>query len=323
MVMAQSLFVTLRQQHSKPRISVLAPQWTSPLLARMPEVDKTIAVDFQHGVLNLRERRTLGKRLRASNFSQAIVLPRSFKSALVPFWARIPKRTGHIGELRWGLINDKRPLDKKKLSKTVQRFVALGLEIDTPLPPDCPLPKLVVDKDNIQDACNRLNLSPTEKPILALCPGAEYGPAKCWPAEHFASLAQQKLSDHWQVWLFGSENDSDAAKHIQTTTQHRCVNLVGQTNLAEAVDLLSLAHTVVSNDSGLMHIAAALDTKLVALYGSSSPEFTPPLGKSQTIMRTGIECSPCFKRTCPLGHTKCLTGLSPESVVEAVNSPAA
>jgi len=323
MVMAQSLFITLQQKYIKPRISVLAPNWTSPLLARMPQVDETLRAGFQHGTLGLSERRALGKRLRASNFDQAIILPGSFKSALVPFWARIPVRTGYLGELRWGLINDKRPLNKVRLPMTVQRFVSLGLDPESHIPPEYPLPKLLVDQENIHKACERLNVKISEKPILALCPGAEFGPAKRWPAEHFASLAKFKLLDHWQIWLFGSVKDSIAAEQIQSATNDQCINLVGQTSLAEAIDLMSLAHTVVSNDSGLMHVAAALDTNLVALFGSSSPEFTPPLGKVQRVIHTGIDCSPCFKRTCPLGHTKCLTELTPESVADAVNTLAA
>lgn len=321
--MAQSLFISLQQRYAKPKISVLAPDWTSPLLARMPEVDQTITAGFQHGKLGFFERRDLGIRLRASDFNQAIILPGSLKSALVPFWARIPVRTGYIGEFRWGLINDKRTLNKEKLPLTVQRFVALGLDSESRLPPEYLIPKLLVDQDSIHKTCERLNIKTSEKPILALCPGAEFGPAKRWPAEHFASLAKYKLLDHWQVWLFGSNKDRDAAEHIQSATKNQCTNLVGETTLAEAIDLLSLAHTVVSNDSGLMHVAAALDTKLVALFGSSSPEFTPPLGKVQRVIHTGIDCSPCFKRTCPFGHTKCLTELSPESVSEAVSILAA
>ena len=320
MVMAQSLFIALKQQHDRAKITVLAPQWTVPLLTRMPEVDATLPVDFQHGVLNFAERRALAKRLRPAKFHQAIILPGSYKSALVPFWAGISKRTGYLGEMRWGLINDRRPLNKKKITMTVERFVALGSEINRPLTSAYPLPHLVVDKENIRVICNRLNINPSEKPVLVLCPGAEYGPAKCWPAEHFAELARQKLSENWQVWILGSENDANTATQIQLATQNRCMNLAGQTKLVDAVDLMSLAKIVVSNDSGLMHIAAAVDAKLVALYGSSSPEFTPPLSRQQTILRTGIECSPCFKRSCPLGHTKCLTEISPDMVARAVQS---
>ena len=320
MVMAQSLFIALKQQHGRAKITVLAPQWTVPLLTRMPEVDATLPVDFQHGVLNFAERRALAIRLRPAKFHQAIILPGSYKSALVPFWAGISKRTGYLGEMRWGLINDRRPLNKKKLAMTVERFVALGSEINRPLTSAYPLPHLVVDEENIRVICNRLNINPSEKPVLVLCPGAEYGPAKCWPAEHFAELARQKLSENWQVWILGSENDANTATQIQLATQNHCMNLAGQTKLVDAVDLMSLAKIVVSNDSGLMHIAAAVDAKLVALYGSSSPEFTPPLSRQQTILRTGIECSPCFKRSCPLGHTKCLTEISPDMVARAVQS---
>lgn len=309
MVMAQSLFISLKQRDPDCSIDVLAPGWTLPLLRRMPEVAQGIAMPLGHGQFGFITRRSLGMALRG-NYDQAIVLPNSWKSALVPFFANIPRRIGYRGEWRYGLLNDARRLDKAKLPKTVQRFVALGWEADAAAPPPCPTPRLRVAAEGVAQALGKFGLArdPASK-VLALCPGAEYGPAKRWPAASFAELARAKLAQGWQVWLFGSGKDQAIAEGIAAAAPG-CVSLAGRTELAEAVDLLSLADAVVSNDSGLMHVAAALDRPLLAIYGSSDPGFTPPLSDKARIVRLGLDCSPCFRRECPLGHSHCLTEIS-------------
>ncbi|MDD5271478.1 MAG: lipopolysaccharide heptosyltransferase II [Methylovulum sp.] len=317
MVMAQSLFLTLKKNAPDCQLDVLAPAWTFGLLDRMPEVNRAIAMPLAHGQFGLLERIRLGKQLRPERYDRAIVLPNSWKSALTPFFATIRQRSGYIGECRWGLLNDARKLDKQQLPMTVQRFVALGLPGDAGLPPPYPIPRLVISHAQQAVALKRfaLEINQTAK-ILALCPGAEYGEAKRWPAEHYAALARHKLGQGWQVWLFGSAKDQAVAKQINRATLEGCVDFTGKTSLAEAVDLLSLAHTVVSNDSGLMHIAAALDKPIVAIYGSSDPGFTPPLNARAQILSINLACAPCFKRVCPLGHTDCLQGIKPEHVQE-------
>ncbi len=317
MVMAQSLFITLKHTVPDCRIDVLAPAWSFPLLERMPEVSKAIAMPLTHGQFGWSERVALGNQLRGENYAQAIVLPNSWKSALTPFFAAIPVRTGYLGECRWGLLTDARKLDKQILTMTVQRFVALGLPATASLPPDYPLPALTVTPDKQHAVTQKFNVTLSEK-ILGLCPGAEYGPAKRWPVAHFAAVARHKIADGWQVWLFGSDKDKAVAGQINAASNGQCSDFTGNTSLAEAVDLLSLANTVVSNDSGLMHVAAALDKKLVALYGSSDPGFTPPLNANAHILSLGLACSPCFKRDCPLSHTNCLTGILPEQVIELI-----
>lgn len=319
MVMAQSLFMTLKQQHPDARIDVLAPGWSEPLLARMPEVARAVTMPLGHGQLQLGTRRRLGLSLRGEGYDQAIVLPNSLKSALVPFWARIPRRTGYVGEWRWGLLNDARRLDKTRLTMTVQRFVALGLPADAPQPPQVPRPRLQVSEASVQRALERLQLTRPQGGLLALCPGAEYGPAKRWPAEHYAQVARAYVAQGGQVWLFGSAQDAVVAGEVCTLAGPGCVNLAGRTQLEEAIDLLSLADMVVSNDSGLMHVAAALERPLVAVYGSSDPGFTPPLSEHARIVRLGLECSPCFKRECPLGHLDCLRKLTPDLVEQAMD----
>lgn len=315
MVMAQSLFSTLKAQ-ADCQLDVLAPAWSLALLARMPQVSKTLTMPLGHGQFGLQDRIKLGRQLRAEHYDQAIVLPNSWKSALIPFFADIPLRTGFVGECRWGLLNDARSLDKRLLTMTVQRFVALGLPRTAVLPPICPQPSLAISPAQQQAVLEKFALNSAKK-VLALCPGAEYGAAKRWPARYFVEVAQQKLAEGWQVWLFGSVKDQAVAAEI-TAAVPACHDFTGQTALAEAVDLMSLASVVVSNDSGLMHVAAALGKHVIALYGSSDPHFTPPLTATADIISLNLPCSPCFKRDCPLGHTRCLEDLPPSRVLAAI-----
>ncbi|HEX6549172.1 MAG TPA: lipopolysaccharide heptosyltransferase II [Gammaproteobacteria bacterium] len=317
MVMAQSLFITLKQRIPDAEIDVLAPAWSQPLLARMPEVGQAIEMPLGHGEFGFAARRHLGIELRASNHDQAIVLPRSWKSALVPFFARIPQRTGYRGEFRYGLLNDIRPLDKTVLTQTVQRFVTLGLESGAGLPPSIPQPRLRMDGVQ-RDWLLRVLKLDTARPIVALLPGAEYGPAKRWPAESFAWLARRLVKDGYAVWVFGSEKEKPLGETIISGLGNEAVNLCGRTRLVDAADLLSLAQCAVTNDSGLMHVAAAMGVRVVAIYGSSSPDYTPPLTDKADIVYLRLECSPCFQRECPLGHLNCLKQITVEDVYRRV-----
>ncbi len=319
MMMAQSLFILLKRLNPDCRIDVLAPAWSLPLLAHMPEVSDSIVSPFQHGEASLRQRYLLGKSLRDRRYGQAIILPNSLKSALVPFWAQIPIRTGFRGEMRYGLVNDARKLDRVALPKTVMRFASLAIPAMQPLS-DVPLPRLQTDEQEVNTSFKNLNLAISDAPALALCPGAEYGPAKQWPAKHFAQLANVRLEQGWHVWLLGSDNDTEVCNKINSATKNRCNNLAGKTELGQVIDLMSRASAIVSNDSGLMHIAAALDKPLVAIYGSSDPGFTPPLSNKMEILTLSLSCSPCFKRQCPLGHLDCLNKLGPEMADNAITS---
>ena len=314
--MAQSLFMTLKAAQ-ECEIDVLAPGWSLPILARMPEVSRTLAMPLGHGELKLGVRYHLGRQLATVGYDQAIVLPGSLKSALIPAFAGIPVRTGFRGEMRYGLINDMRMLSKRRLPLTVQRFVTLGRGINKPLPDPLPRPRLRADTDNQQRLRQQFALS-AELPAIAFMPGAEYGPAKQWPLPHFATLAEKLTEQGYQVWILGSEKDRAAGDIIAADMEARVHNLCGRTKLADAVDLLAMSDAAVTNDSGLMHVAAAVDTPLVALYGSSTPEHTPPLTERAMIRYLDLDCSPCFKRECPLGHTRCLTGITPASVLDAL-----
>ena len=322
MVMAQALFRQLKTDNPGNEIAVLAPSWTRPLLERMPEVSESLDAPFQHGELKWLSRRRIGRDLRGRGFTHAIVLPNSFKSALIPFHAGIPVRVGWRGEWRGPLLTDCRRLDKKKLPLMAQRFVALARPGDSSPDTDWPKPRLQVRPAELELACLRLELD-RRKPMLALCPGAEFGPSKRWPASRHIELASLYLRRGWQVWLFGSKNDhamaAGIAAGIEPGLAADCRNLAGRTSLLEAIDLLSAAAAVVSNDSGLMHIAAALDKPLAAIYGSSSPEFTPPLSGKVELLATGIECQPCYRRECPYGHLRCLTGIQPAAVAGAID----
>ncbi len=315
MVMAQSLFITLKQQDPQGRVDVLAPAWSLPLLARMPQVERAVALPLGHGQFGLAARWRLGRELRGE-YDRAVVLPRSFKAALVPWFARIPQRTGYRGELRYGLINDMRPLDKAQLPRVVQRYVALGVAAEQPLPPPTPEPRLRIDEANRAQLIDRLGLDPA-RPAVAFMAGAEYGPAKRWPLAHYAAVARTLLGEGTQVWLLGSQKDAaDAEVIAQQAPGVR--NLCGLTRLEDTIDLLSLVRAAVSNDSGLMHVAAAVGIPLVAIYGSSSPIYTPPLSTRARVLYLGLDCSPCFERNCPRGDAPCLAGITPAQVLQTL-----
>jgi heptosyltransferase-2 len=288
----------------------------------MPEVRRVIAMPLGHGKLELKVRFELGRELRKQHYDQAILLPNSFKSALTPWFAGIPKRTGWRGEMRYGLLNDLRRLDKDRYPLMVQRFAALAFADGAALPEQLPFPTLNIDSEARARLLHQHKLD-GDKPLLALCPGAEFGPSKRWPEAHYAATAAAMIERGWRVAIFGSANDCEVAEQIiallPDAARAAVVNLAGATKLEEAIDLLAAASAVVSNDSGLMHIAAAVDCPLVVVYGSTSPAFTPPLAEKVKILQIPVDCGPCFQRECPLGHHKCMRDLAPEQVLDALN----
>lgn len=311
-IMAQPLFQRLAQQHCNLEIDVLAPPWVAPLLARMPEVTRVIDSPFRHGGLDWPTRRRTGEQLRGEFYDQAIVLPNSWKSALVPFYAKIKKRTGYRGEFRYGLLNDIHTLDTQRHPELVQRYAALA----GPLDGSKLEARLQSSREQQAAALSAHGLVTDAQPVI-FCPGAEYGPAKRWPAEHYAELAQRYGTAENPVLLLGSPKDAPVGDEIVAGSKGTARNLAGKTSLFEAIDLLAAARLVVSNDSGLMHVAAALQRPQVALYGSSSPGYTPPMNDRAKIVTLNLECSPCFERVCPLGHFKCMQDMSPAAVARA------
>ena len=314
--MAQPLFKRLKDRYPRLILDVLSSPWCARLFSRMSEVDSVIVNPFKHGELKLVQRYRLGKSLRGSHYDQAIVLPNSMKSALIPFFASIPQRTGYVGEMRKGLLNDARAMQKSRYPLMVERFALLAENRHESLRRPLRYPSLSSTEEQQFALMEKLGLHPT-KAIAVFCPGAEYGPAKRWPPEYFAQLAVM-LAPQYEVWLVGSKKDSEIGDEIRRLSQGACLNLCGMTEIDEAIDLIAKAAFVVSNDSGLMHVAAALAKPMVAIYGSSSPGFTPPLSDKAVIAKLELPCSPCFERACPLGHFDCMKKLVPESIHEMI-----
>ena len=373
-VMAQPMLRRLRQQNPDAVIDAFAPAWVAPVLERMPEIRRVIINPLAHGELSLKLRWQLGRELRRDRYDHAIVLPNSLKSALITFFAGIPLRTGFRGEMRYGLLNDIRRLDKAALPLMVERFAYLAERPHSALRRPVENPRLAAEPEQARTTLAKLGLAYPEahepqKPVAAFCVGAEYGPAKRWPAPHFAELARRLAEKGYEVWLLGSAKDAEIGAEIErvyfkrpfacvvplqrnTTTAKTLAisplpllplgegwdeggplregsgeggnsalrNLCGKTDLAQAVDLLALADLAVVNDSGLMHIAAALDKPVIALFGSSSPGFTPPLSDKARVVSLNLSCSPCFKRVCPLGHFDCMMKLSPQRVLDEIEA---
>ncbi|HAF43870.1 MAG TPA: lipopolysaccharide heptosyltransferase II [Gallionellaceae bacterium] len=316
-MLMQPMLRRLHQRHPGVRVDVLAPPWTEKLLRQMPEVGDVIINPFPHGMFGLFARRRLGLQLRASAYDQAIVLPNSWKSALVPVYARIPLRTGFSGEMRYGLLNDARRLDKKRWPLMVERFAYLAEDANADIVRPLPAPVLPTGDAQRTAILSKFGLT-LDKPVAVFCPGAEYGPAKRWPPHYYAELAQYLRAQGYAIWLIGSPKDKEVADKIIALGNEPCHNLCGVTDLREAINLLACADLVVSNDSGLMHIAAALDRPMLAIFGSSSPQFTPPLSDKAQVLKLDIDCSPCFKRECPLGHFNCMIKLTPKDVARHI-----
>ena len=317
MVMAQSLFKTLKENNPGCIIDVLAPPWSMPLLKRVPEVNQAIALPVKHGKLGLKTRYRVGRQLRVNKYDQAITLPRSLKAALVPFFAKIPLRTGYRGEMRYGLLNDIKILDEDVLTQTVQRFTALAYDEELEAAPQVHEPQLKIDKANREWFIKDLKLQ-TNKPVIAFMPGAEYGEAKRWPTDYFRQLAEMLVSNGYRVWILGSEKETDLANEISEGYEQDVINLCGKTKLEDVIDLLSGVDTAVSNDSGLMHIACAVGIKVIAIYGSSDPKYTPPLSDNAAVIYLNMPCSPCFQRTCQFEHLECLRNIKPLDVFNRI-----
>jgi heptosyltransferase-2 len=309
-LMAQPLFARLRERLPAARIDALAPAWVAPVLRRMPEIEQVMVTPFDHGEMRLRERWQFARSLKARRYDQAIVLPNSWKSALVPFFADIPVRSGYVGEARYGLLNllyrAPRDVTRAPMAAHYARLAAPPRDKTTPPLPE---PRLAVDAAEARATARRFGFAPPPAANAVFCPGAEYGPAKRWPAEHFARLAAALATLGVRVWLLGATGDREVCDQVAAASGGAAISLAGRTTLDEAIELIAASDFVVTNDSGLMHVAAALDRPQVALFGSSSPEHTPPRSARAHVARIAIECSPCYARECPLGHFRCMREL--------------
>lgn len=322
MLMSQSLYRQLKAQNPECEIDVLAPDWCRAVIERMPEVANSIAMPVGHGSLQLGVRKRLAAVLEKRGYDQAIVLPNSLKSALVPWLANIPLRTGWLGEMRYVLLNDPRKLDKNAFPRMVERYVALagpGVRRAEDLPEILP-PQLRVSAADQQSAMAEFALP--EERLIGICPGAEFGPAKRWPDYHYAALASRLIEDGWQVACFGSAKDAEVEAEIKSqlprVRQDSFHSLAGRTSLPQVIDLLAACDAVVTNDSGLMHVAAAVNTPLVALYGPTSPDFTPPLSDRAEIIRLIDGYLKIRKGDADLGYHQSLIDIQPDNVLAAL-----
>lgn len=318
-VISQSLFKLIKTKPENPEIHVLAPQWTVNIYERMKEVSKTSILPFNHGDFKIKERFELGRSLRNESYDQAIILPNSLKSSLVPFFAGIPMRTGWSGEVRYFLINDIRKLNKTSHPRMVDRFVSLAFKKGEGIQSNIPYPSLTIDKKNL-DLLSSTHGFELDKSTICFCPGAEFGPSKRWPSDYYAEVVNEFILRDWQIMLLGSPNDIPIGEEIKKELQQNqnFFNLIGKTRLVDAIDILSMAKLVLSNDSGLMHIAAALEVNLVALFGPSSPEFTPPLSKKSVIIRKNEGYSKVRKGIGRSGYHQSLLDIKTSEVIESL-----
>ena len=322
-VMAQSLYKMIKGSSPLSSIDVLAPEWALGVLNRMDEIDDLIVLPFGHGDIRIRDRIDFGKSLRDRSYDQAIILTNSLKSSLIPYVARIPKRTGWLGEMRYGFINDVRKVNQEKHKLLIEKFSCLSVKPLVGDSNEIPWPSLSIDLPNLSKLLSKFSFNEVGKSI-AICPGAEFGPSKRWPAKYYAEIVRYYLTNNWQVFILGSKNDLPVAKeiedHISCTEKDSFINFTGQTSIQDAVDILSTCDLVLTNDSGLMHIAAAVNVRLLALYGPTSPEFTPPLSKKAKIIKKTEGFKKIRRGDLKDGYHQSLTMIKPEEVINRLSS---
>ena len=328
-VMSQPLLATLKVIYPQSQIDVLASPWVAPIYRACTEVHQVLEARLEHQQLQWGLRKQLAKQLESNRYDACFILPNSLKSALIPWLANIPLRIGYRGEMRFGLIN----LSLDNPSKTnrppmVNHYLALcnvmdhSKEVDTNQAAD---PKLNISPTAKQSVSAKLQAAAIdEKSIYVLCPGAEYGVTKRWPTGHFASLAQHLINNepNANIILLGGKGDHALGESIKAGAGNdlQIYNWCGKTSLDEAIALIGASKALVSNDSGLMHIGAALKIPQVAIFGSSDPHHTPPLSDKAKVLWLNLACSPCHKKECPLGHLKCLNDILPNTVLDAIQT---
>jgi heptosyltransferase-2 len=321
-VMAQSLYKIIKDSNPQSKIDVLSPEWSLGILNRMDELDDLICSPFDHGDLRIKDRVRFGYSLRDRSYDQAIVLTNSLKSSFIPFTANIPKRTGWLGEMRYGFINDIRKVNKNKHKLMVEKFSCLSINPLVENNYEIPWPSLRVDLINLSKLLKKYSFEQSHESI-AICPGAEFGPSKRWPANYYAEVIRHYLSKNWQVFILGSKNDLPVAKVIedQVPSENKALlfNFTGQTSIEDAVDILSTCDLVLTNDSGLMHVAAAVNVKLLALYGPTSPKFTPPLSKKAKVIQKIEGYEKTREGELEEGYHYGLSMIKPEEVLDSLS----
>lgn len=336
-VMTQPLLASIKALYPDSPIDILASTWVAPIYRACSEVSEVIEAPFERKQLQWGLRKQIAKQVESKKYQACFVLPNSFKSALIPWLANIPLRIGYRGEMRFGLINV--VLDnpsKVNRPPMLKHYLALSKLLNDeevmerqPSVSNEMTPRLNVSKNAKQSVERKLqsaniNLSGSSSAIYVMCPGAEYGPSKRWPTEHFASLATQLVSNNPNnhIILLGSQSDQILGAEIVSLAKQssHIHDWCGNTSLDEAIALIGMSKAVISNDSGLMHVAAALSIPQVAIFGSSDPAHTPPLSEKAKVIWLDLPCSPCHKKECPLGHLKCLKDILPEQVLTTLNT---
>ncbi|HEX7641689.1 MAG TPA: lipopolysaccharide heptosyltransferase II [Burkholderiaceae bacterium] len=317
-VMAQPLVQLLHQQDPASPIDVLAPSWVAPVWRAMREIDTVIEAPFKHGSLQLGERWTFARQLKQRGYSAAYVLPNTLKFALIPWLAGIPNRVGYKGESRYGLINRMHHDDGPVPRPMVSFYAALAKapSQECAHPDQLPRPKLHIADGAREKALTELGVQ-FGKPMIAFAPGAEFGSAKRWPTTHFAQLAHivRDAYPDSEIVLLGSAKDHEVCEEIAAQVG-AVKNLAGVTTLEQALSVIATADAVVSNDSGLLHIASALNRPVIGLYGPTDPSHAPPFSDVAKALSLHLSCSPCKQRECPLGHQNCMKHLEAQMVWE-------
>lgn len=321
-VIAQPLLRLLKERHPDSPIDVLAPAWVAPIWRAVAEVDEVLESTFRHGALQLRERWQFARKLGKRGYAEAYVLPNTFKFALIPWLAGIPRRIGYLGEMRYGLLNviHRVALDFPRPMVSYYAALADMPAAQAPAPSAFPRPRLMIAPQRSDETMAQLKVQ-TGSPLLVFAPGAEFGPAKRWPAGHFAELARMVRQTYGeaQIVLLGSGKDKEACDEIEITVPW-IQNFAGVTTLDQAIAIIAKADAVVSNDSGLMNIASALNRPVVAMYGPTDMHNTPPFSEVTEAVSLHLPCSPCHQRVCPLGHHDCMKKLPADMVWQPLRS---
>jgi len=310
-IMSQSLLLELKRIHNNCNIDVIARPYISELINLIPQINNKMFLDIKHGNLGLLDRLNLVKEIKKNQYTDAYILPNSFKSALVPWLAGIPNRIGYTTEFRQMLLTKKYKYIKHERTM-VERYLHLAnCEYNSQIQP-----KLKISTQYQRSILEKFRIKNNQK-IVMLCPDAEFGNAKKWPVEHWLSLAKLFNEKNISVFILGKDTDFDKSLSSEDGLNN-VKSLIGQTTLLDVAYLLSISDLTISNDSGLMHIAGSVDSKIIAIYGSSSPRYTPPLIPEDggDILYKDLSCSPCFKRECPLSHLNCLKSISPEETFD-------
>lgn len=312
LVISQSLLIQLKSEHPNCRIDVIARDELHPIISLMPEVNKIYPLNIEHGSFGFLKRLQLANRLKKNFYTTSFVLPNSYKSALIPWMAGIPKRIGYLREFRHILINKKYKYIKHSNTMANRYLKLADYEYTNQIKP-----QLNIKEEENQKVIKKFNIN-IEKKIIILCPDAEYGEAKKWPINKWIHLSKSFDKNEHDLYFLGKDKSIDIEIE-KLCIQENIFSLINETTLSEVISLLNLSSLVISNDSGLMHVAASVNTNIIAIFGSTSPFYTPPLIDSHQgeIIYKQLDCSPCFKKTCPLGHLNCLNKISSEEVFES------